>query len=266
MTFPMQSAGAYGWKRTVPTRAATQRLINLRTSTQVNVAEEDKSDDFSKEEPSVFSRADKEIHGRLSGVGRQSAPVVRANSISSRRCCSPAFPSGCCRKRNTSSTRKEPGLQHGRSFARIVDHRACQSGRWNGFVNVRQLRGGGCGGLAERCGRKRGNPESGNGELTKLLDAPVVDAFVGPAILSGRASGVFFHEIFGHRIEGHRQKDESDQQTFTKMVGSKVLPDFLSVLFDPTRKKMAGTDLNGWYLYDDEGVKARPVRVVENGH
>ena len=103
-------------------------------------------------------------------------------------------------------------------------------------------------------------------ELTKLLDAPVVDAFVGPAILSGQASGVFFHEIFGHRIEGHRQKDESDQQTFTKMVGSKVLPDFLSVrVRSDTQKKLAGTDLNGWYSYDDEGVKARPVKVVENG-
>jgi predicted Zn-dependent protease len=49
------------------------------------------------------------------------------------------------------------------------------------------------------------------------------------------------------------------------MVGSKVLPDFLSVVFDPTRKEAAGNDLNGWYLYDDEGVKARPVRVVEGG-
>ena len=36
---------------------------------------------------------------------------------------------------------------------------------------------------------------------------------VGPAIFSGRASGVFFHEIFGHRIEGHRQKDEVEGQT-----------------------------------------------------
>ena len=45
----------------------------------------------------------------------------------------------------------------------------------------------------------------------------------------------------------------------------KVLPDFLSVLFDPTKKRVGSTDLNGWYLYDDEGVKARPVKVVENG-
>ena len=102
-------------------------------------------------------------------------------------------------------------------------------------------------------------------ELTALLRAPVVDPFVGPAILSGRAAGVFFHEIFGHRIEGHRQKDDSEGQTFSKSVGQPILPDFLSVVFDPTLKSMADTDLNGTYLYDDEGVKARPLTLVENG-
>jgi predicted Zn-dependent protease len=76
---------------------------------------------------------------------------------------------------------------------------------------------------------------------------------------------VFFHEIFGHRAEGHRQKDESEGQTFTKSVGTKVLPDFLSVVFDPTRRKAGGVDLNGWYDYDDEGVKGQPVTVVDQG-
>jgi predicted Zn-dependent protease len=93
----------------------------------------------------------------------------------------------------------------------------------------------------------------------------VAEPFVGPAIFSGRAAGVFFHEIFGHRVEGHRQKDETEGQTFTRSVGTKILPEFLSVTFDPTRRKAGTTDLNGWYLYDDEGVSARPVRVVENG-
>ena len=102
-------------------------------------------------------------------------------------------------------------------------------------------------------------------ELTALLRAPVVDPFVGPAILSGRAAGVFFHEIFGHRIEGHRQKDDSEGQTFSKSVGQPILPDFLSVLFDPTLKSLEGVDLNGTYQYDDEGVKARPLTLVENG-
>ena len=88
---------------------------------------------------------------------------------------------------------------------------------------------------------------------------------MGPAILSGRAAGVFFHEIFGHRVEGHRQKDETEGQTFTKSLGTKVLPEFLSVIFDPTRRKANGVDLNGYYRYDDEGVPARRVALVENG-
>jgi len=37
------------------------------------------------------------------------------------------------------------------------------------------------------------------------------------------------------------------------------------VVFDPTLKDFEGTMLNGSYLYDDEGVKARRVPVVENG-
>ena len=101
--------------------------------------------------------------------------------------------------------------------------------------------------------------------LTALLKAPVVEPFLGPAIFSGRAAGVFFHEIFGHRIEGHRQKDETEGQTFTARIGEKVLPDFLSVSFDPTLRKAAGADLNGWYTYDDEGVTGQRVDAVDHG-
>ena len=96
--------------------------------------------------------------------------------------------------------------------------------------------------------------------MEALIAAPTAEPFVGPAIFSGRASGVFFHEIFGHRIEGHRQKDEAEGQTFTKSVGEKILPEFLSVTFDPTLKRISGIDLNGWYEYDDEGVLGRPCK------
>src|SRR5581483_2060716 len=103
------------------------------------------------------------------------------------------------------------------------------------------------------------------GDLKALLIAPEADPFAGPAIFSGRAAGVFFHEIFGHRVEGHRQKDEAEGQTFTGSVGEKVLPEFLSVVFDPTRKKVGNVDLNGSYSYDDEGIPGQPVTVVSNG-
>jgi len=102
-------------------------------------------------------------------------------------------------------------------------------------------------------------------DLKALLIAPAAEPFAGPAIFSGRAAGVFFHEIFGHRVEGHRQKDEAEGQTFTKSVGLPVLPDFLSVIFDPTRKKIGNVELNGSYAFDDEGIAARPVTVVDQG-
>jgi TldD protein len=102
-------------------------------------------------------------------------------------------------------------------------------------------------------------------DLKALRAAPVIEPFTGPAILSGRASGVFFHEIFGHRIEGHRQKSESEGQTFTKKVNQSILPDFISVVDDPTLERMNGVDLNGYYRFDDDGVAAQKVSVVEKG-
>lgn len=101
--------------------------------------------------------------------------------------------------------------------------------------------------------------------LVALRSAPTVDPWSGPAILRGRAAGVFFHEIFGHRIEGHRQKDEDEGQTFTKQVGKPILPPFLSVVDDPTQTQRAGEDLNGHYAVDDEGVLAERVSLVESG-
>jgi TldD protein len=101
--------------------------------------------------------------------------------------------------------------------------------------------------------------------LGRLRKAPIVDPFSGPAILSGRAAGVFFHEIFGHRVEGNRQRNADDGQTFTSRVGLAVLPTFLTVTFDPTVKKAGNVELMGHYLYDDQGVKAQRVSVVDKG-
>ena len=101
--------------------------------------------------------------------------------------------------------------------------------------------------------------------LEALRVAPLTDPYTGPAILSGRASGVFFHEIFGHRVEGQRQKQANDAQTFKKKVNEQVLSKDFSVYFDPTARRIADTDLAGFYLYDNQGVKARRVDVVQNG-
>lgn len=101
--------------------------------------------------------------------------------------------------------------------------------------------------------------------LTTLVRAASADVYTGPAIFSGRAAGVFLHEILGHRIEGHRTKDASEGQTFTQSLNTQVLPEFLSVAYDPSQAQFQGVGLHGSFLYDDEGVKSRRVQVVENG-
>ncbi len=102
-------------------------------------------------------------------------------------------------------------------------------------------------------------------ELEGLVVAPINDPTVGPTLLTGRAAAVFFHEVFGHRAEGHRQKDVNEGQTFTKKVDQPILPDFLTIYDDATQRKVGNQELLGFYQFDDEGVKAERVTLVEHG-
>src|SRR6266850_2232126 len=102
-------------------------------------------------------------------------------------------------------------------------------------------------------------------DLSALRKAPVAEPYDGPALLSGRAAAVFFHEVLGHRLEGHRQRDEEEGQTFTKKVGQEVLPKFLSVIDDPTTREISGVKLAGTYDFDNEGSPSQPVEVIQDG-
>ncbi|HEY8376395.1 MAG TPA: metallopeptidase TldD-related protein [Nannocystis sp.] len=102
-------------------------------------------------------------------------------------------------------------------------------------------------------------------EVLALRVAPLAEPYAGPAVLAGRAAGVFFHEIFGHRLEGHRQKDDFEGQTFANMLGKRVLPAFLDMVDDPTAETLGGVPLSGHYHVDDEGVPAERVVLVERG-
>jgi TldD protein len=102
-------------------------------------------------------------------------------------------------------------------------------------------------------------------ELDALKRAKVIDPYTGPALLMEEAAGVFFHEAVGHRLEGERQNDEKEGRTFKGQVGRQVLPEFLSVVDDPTAAHFEKQSLNGHYRFDDEGVAAAPVTLVERG-
>ena len=102
-------------------------------------------------------------------------------------------------------------------------------------------------------------------DVKKLRKAHVVEPFNGPALLSGRAAAVFFHEVVGHRLEGQRQRGENEGQTFTKRVNQAVLPPFLSVEDDPTLPNLGGIELSGRYDFDEEGQKSERTELISNG-
>ena len=232
--------------------AAAERLIRIKTSNQVKAAREDQSGDFSTEEPSVFQKEPPPFRFD------QQAWTARVRKLSERFWQYPdvlgSHVTVDCRRDahyfvNTEGSR----LLHGRGFARIMlsaSSRAEDGTDLNTYESFDAL-------------DETGLPNDEtivatidriSKDLLGLLRAPETEPYVGPAILSGRAAGVFFHEIFGHRIEGERQKDETEGQTFTKSVGSKVLPDFLSVVFDPTRQRFGDV------------VSQRLVRVRQRRH
>jgi TldD protein len=102
-------------------------------------------------------------------------------------------------------------------------------------------------------------------ELEALVAAPLVEPYAGPALLTGRATAVFFHEVFGHRAEGFRQKDINEGQTFARKVGEPILPKFLSIYDDPTQRTLGKDILIGFYPFDDEGTPSERVTLVDHG-
>ncbi|MBN1416041.1 MAG: TldD/PmbA family protein [Bacteroidales bacterium] len=101
--------------------------------------------------------------------------------------------------------------------------------------------------------------------VMELRDAPLADPYAGPAMLSPEAAGVLFHEIFGHRIEGQRMNSTFDSQTFMDKIGKQIIHEDITIISDPTQKEFNGIPLFGSYPYDDEGVPARAVTVVDHG-
>jgi predicted Zn-dependent protease len=246
------------YKRAVPS------LLNVRTNTAVRAEEEDKSPDFSKEtahthlaeHPALpsFDRAtwENEIK-RISAEFRKypnvySAEVVLQVQNSNARMVNSegsaiVTPSASTRMVMEAQTRADDGME-------LIRVETFQAPAASGLPAETEL-------IAKA--DKMAN------DLDALRKAPAAEPYDGPALLSGRAAAVFFHEVLGHRLEGHRQRDEEEGQTFTKKIGQEVLPKFLSVSDDPTLHELAGTKLAGAYDYDNEGTPSERVDVIKDG-
>ncbi|MCI0664326.1 MAG: TldD/PmbA family protein [Acidobacteria bacterium] len=244
-------------------KAAVERLIQVKANRSVRVQEEDKSADFSREEPQTAALPVAKI--RLNVAEWEKRTREYSALFNQHTDILEAFVSLTAEATTKYLVNSEgASLQHGRTHARLGLYASTRAEDGMEIYRYEAFDMHTPEGLPDDNLVKK-TIEKIVGDLQALRTAPVVEPYTGPAILSGRASGVFFHEIFGHRIEGHRQKNEEEGQTFTKKIDQSVLPDFISVYDDPTSIRSAGADLNGHYLYDDEGVKAQRVTVVENG-
>jgi TldD protein len=244
-------------------KRAVEQLTKVKTNVQVKVEEEDKSADFCAEPAQVFAEAaerlavDRKVWEAK--IRRYTAPFARYGDIYAAR-------AGLSAEVQTRWYVNSEGtlLQTSRPSYRIVINASTKAAdgmdlpRYETFFAFR---------LQDLPSDEvvLARVERVIADLEALREAPLVDPYTGPAILSGRAGGVFFHEIFGHRIEGHRQKKAEEGQTFKKKLGEEVLPPTFSVYSDPTLDHIGPTSLGGYYLYDDEGVKAHRVNLVEAG-
>jgi TldD protein len=245
-------------------RQAAQTYLNVKTAAAVRTKEEDTSPDFAEAKPQIHldyamppfhldQRDWEDRVRRYSGYFRKypeiysSAVMVLGEKTQTRFVSSDggqlATPATIVRLMIEAETRAEDGME----LLRVETFQAATPDRLPSEAEI------------------AGKVEKMAADLKALRAAPLAEPFDGPALLSGRAAAVFFHEVLGHRLEGHRQRGDQEGQTFTKKVNQQVLPQFLSVIDDPTQRSLNGLDLGGWYQYDDEGMPAERVDVIKDG-
>src|SRR5258706_7984438 len=245
-------------------KRAAPAFINVTTNTAVRAEEEDKLPAFSKEAPKAHAGEAVKPQGldraawggeirRLSGAFRKypgiyfASVVLQVQNSNSRLVSSEgtaiASPSASTRLIMEAETRADDGME---------------------LIRVETFQAPSAAGLPSESDLTA-KIDKIAADLQDLRKAPVAEPYDGPALLSGRAAAVFFHEVLGHRMEGHRQRDEEEGQTFTKKVGQEVLPKFLSVVDDPTIGEINGTKLAGTYEFDNEGTPSERVVVIQDG-
>jgi TldD protein len=245
-------------------RRAAPAFLNVKTSTTVRSEEEDKSPDFSTESPqksvdpaSVSFKFDpaawKEKIRRYSGYFRKFPEVYSSHVILqldnskfyfvSSEGSSVVTAGAMARLVIQAEARAEDGME----LLRVETFQAASPDQFPDESEIVK------------------KIDKMAADLKALRAAPIAEPFDGPALLSGRASAVFFHEVLGHRLEGHRQRGDQEGQTFTKKVDQPVLPDFLSVVDDPTLRVLNGVSLSGAYAFDEEGEPPSRVEVIKSG-
>jgi len=114
-------------------------------------------------------------------------------------------------------------------------------------------------------------------DLAALRASPLAPDFTGPILLGPNASGALLAQALTPSLSGARPPlsmlprfDEMMQglggrSEWSGHVGTRVLPQGVTLVDDPTQTAYEGQALLGGYDVDDEGVRPQRVSIVENG-
>jgi predicted Zn-dependent protease len=105
--------------------------------------------------------------------------------------------------------------------------------------------------------------------LSQLREAPLADEdYHGPVLLSADSASTVFVSLIGENLLGNKPELGQNARVrgqFASSYKTRVLPEFLSVVDDPTLSEAGGKTLLGHYEVDDEGVRAQRVPLIEKG-
>jgi len=104
-------------------------------------------------------------------------------------------------------------------------------------------------------------------ELVALKKAPVLEAYTGPVLFEAEAAASLFQRFYAPRFAGGQRPvgSRTHPEDFANKLNKRILPRFVNVIDDSTQETIHGHPAMGFFRFDDQGVKAKPVTLVENG-
>lgn len=108
--------------------------------------------------------------------------------------------------------------------------------------------------------------------VTELSQAAAGEAYDGPVLFEAPAAAQLFGQLLGDNLKVTRKPvtdpgrpSRYSPSELENKIGSRILPEWMDVVDDPTQTQYRGHMLLGHYLYDMEGVAPQPLTLVEKG-
>lgn len=105
-----------------------------------------------------------------------------------------------------------------------------------------------------------------------LSQSPTAEPYTGPVLFEPRAAAQLLAQMLGDNLRiprrpltGPGQSANIVPSELESRLNARVLPAFFDVTDDPTQSALNGKPLVGSYEFDLEGVRPKPVSVIEKG-